>query len=170
MRCLPPICTVFLCLTNLPAQQQETSLVDRLLRPNMELQNEAQGKKFAANPTIAERRAAVRTFHVRPSRTEKTFADEHDYSARNYAPRAFNIGRARIDTAQNRNADKSARIKSSGVWDVRSAPDTHGTVSTRSYAEDQRQFKEQGKSQKSLDRRNPPLTIDQVRELLNKNK
>jgi hypothetical protein len=35
---------------------------------------------------------------------------------------------------------------------------------------DRHQFREQGKSQKSLDQQNPPMTIDQVRELLNKNK
>jgi hypothetical protein len=33
-----------------------------------------------------------------------------------------------------------------------------------------RPFLDQGKSQKALSRQNPPLTIEQVRELLNKNK
>jgi hypothetical protein len=32
-----------------------------------------------------------------------------------------------------------------------------------------RPFLEKGKSQKSLERKNPPMNIDQVRELLNKN-
>jgi len=47
--------------------------------------------------------------------------------------------------------------------------DAHSAINSRGFA-DQRPFQEKGKSQKSLDRRNPPLTIEQVRELLNKNK
>jgi len=168
VRSLLTICTAFLCLANLPAQQQKPSLVDRLLRPNMELQNEAQGKKFVANSTITERRGTL--FYVPPRRPEKTLECERSYSVQKYVPGTFNSGVAGVDAAQNRDAAKSARIASSRIWDVRSAPDANATVSTGDYAEDQRQFKEQGKSQKSLDRQNPPLTIDQVRELLNKNK
>jgi len=41
------------------AQHQEPSLVDRLLRPNMELKNNAQGKKFGANSAVIERRGTV---------------------------------------------------------------------------------------------------------------
>jgi len=56
-----------------------------------------------------------------------------------------------------------------------SRPDAHKALDAdleivgHSFA-DQRLFRAQGKSQKSFDRQNPPLTIDQVRELLNKNK
>ena len=53
--------------------------------------------------------------------------------------------------------------------DVRAAYDANRVVASHDFG-DQRQFTDQGKSQKSLDWQNPPMTIDQVRELLNKNK
>src|SRR6266540_4086939 len=52
---------------------------------------------------------------------------------------------------------------------VRDAPQSDKRVATRAYAEN-RPFLDEGKSQKSLNRQNAPLTIEQVRELLNKNK
>lgn len=171
MRCPPAICTVFLCLADLSAQQQEPNLVDRLLRPNMELQNDAQGKKFAANCTIVERRGTVGTFCVQSTRLEKKFTDQHNYSTQQYpGSTTFNSGSNNVVAVPNRDAERVAQLRGSGVPDIRSAHDAHNAVATREYAEGQRQFKGQGKSQKSLDRKNPTLTIDQVRELLNKNK
>src|SRR5581483_4880899 len=153
------------------AQRQESSLVDRLLRPNMELQNDAQTKKFTANSTIAERKGSVGTFYLQPNRTEKKFADERSYSTtRRASSRAFNSGRNNVVAETDYTAAKTARLGSSNVLDVRSVHDANQGLTTRQYPEEQREFKEQGKSQKSLDRKNPPLTIDQVRELLNKNK
>jgi len=51
----------------------------------------------------------------------------------------------------------------------RDASQSDKKVASRAYAGN-RPFQDQGKSQKSLNRQNAPLTIDQVRELLNKNK
>ena len=170
MRFLLAFCTAFFCLANLYGQQQEQSLVDRLLRPNMELQNDAQSKKFtAANSAVTERRGTVGTFNLQPNRSEKSFAATSDYSTREYGSQSFSSSARSVATTQNRGSNKSA---SGGNWsarDVHPAYDSRNGISTREYAE-QRQFTEKGKSQKSLDRQNPPLTIDQVRELLNKNK
>lgn len=52
---------------------------------------------------------------------------------------------------------------------VRDAPQSDKKVAIRTYAEN-RPFLDEGKSQKSLNQQNAPLTIEQVRELLNKNK
>src|SRR5581483_7104784 len=52
---------------------------------------------------------------------------------------------------------------------LRSAPDSDKKRPSRAYAQS-RPFLGEGKSQKSLNRQNAPLTIEQVRELLNKNK
>lgn len=170
MRCLLAICTAFLCLANLPAQQQEASLVDRLLRPNMELQNDAQSKKFSgASATVVKRRGTVGTFNLQPNRSEKVFANTRDHSTAEFSSRSFDSGARPVTTMQNRSSNKSAFGASSFAHDVRPAYDAQKATSGREYAE-QRQFTEKGKSQKSLDRQNPPLTIDQVRELLNKNK
>lgn len=145
-------------------------MVDRLLRPNMELQNEAQSKKFSgAGSAAVERHGTVGTFYLQPNRSEKKFASARDYSTAEFSSGSFESGAPPVTTKPNRNSDKSAFGASSSAHDVRSAYDAQKTTSGREYAE-QRQFIEKGKSQKSLDRQNPPLTIDQVRELLNKNK
>jgi len=60
-------------------------------------------------------------------------------------------------------------VTSSNVVDVHSPVDAPKQLTGINFR-GQRAFREQGKSQKSLDRQNPPLTIEQVRELLNKNK
>jgi hypothetical protein len=169
VRSLAAFCTAFLCVTSLHAQHQESSLVDRLLRPNMELQNNAQNKKFRASAAVFERRGSVGTFYLQPTRSEKSFADARDYSTTDYSARAFNSGTRTIISPQNQNANTLASVKTSAVRDIHATRDAQQGIPTRNYAE-QGQFKERGKSQKSLDRQNPPLTIDQVRELLNKNK
>jgi hypothetical protein len=169
VRWLAIICLVFLLVPTSQAQQQESSLVDRLLRPNMELQNKAYDKKFVASNAVVERRGTVGTFYLQPNRAEKSFADERAYSAKQYTPRSSNSGSRTVSSSQNRSANLSASIGTSPVHDVRDAYEGHNAVTGRDYA-DQHQFNARGKSQKSLDRQSPPLTIDQVRELLNKNK
>ena len=52
---------------------------------------------------------------------------------------------------------------------LRNAPQAGKKVASRVYPGN-RPFLGEGKSQKSLNQQNAPLTIDQVRELLNKNK
>ena len=135
----------------------------------MELQNSAQGKKFTADSAIVERRGTVGTFYLRPNRIEKQFADARNYSATEFPSRAFNSDRRAVATNQNQSANADAHLGASSVRDVRDTYDAHSGIPGRDFA-GQRQFSEKGKSQNSLDRQNPPLTIDQVRELLNKNK
>ena len=135
----------------------------------MELQNNAQGKIFTANSAFVERRGTVGTFYLRRTTTEKQFADVRNYSATAFPSRAFNSDRGAVATTQSQSAKADAQLIASSVRDVRETHDAHSEVTGRSFA-DQRAFQEQGKSQQSLDRKNPPLTIDQVRELLNKNK
>jgi len=169
VRWLAACCFVFLSVPAIRSQQQETSLVDRLLRPNMELQNKSYNKRFTATSASIEHRGSVETFYLPPKRSEQSFADERAYSAKQYSSsHAFNSGSRTVSSSENRNANLSAPIGTSSAHEVRDAYDGHNAVTGRDYA-DQHQFTERGKSQKSLDRKQPPLTIDQVRELLNKN-
>src|SRR2546425_6459120 len=151
------------------AQHQEPSLVDRLLRPNMELQNNAQGKKFSANSAVIERRGTVGTFFPQPTRHEKSFADSRALAAPKYPSRSFHGDATAAASLQDRNVSALANVSTMSVRGVHDAYDAHSAIASRGSA-DQRPYREQGKSQKSLDRQNPPLTIEQVRELLNKNK
>jgi hypothetical protein len=169
VRCLATFCLILLCAPLVKAQHQEPSLIDRLLRPNMELQNNAQGRKFTTNSAFVERRRTPGTFYLRPNSTKKQFADVRIYSAPAIPSRPFNVDRGTVATTQSQSVKADAQFGTSSVRDVRETHDAHSEVTGRSFA-DQGAFQEQGKSQKSLDRKNPPLTIDQVRELLNKNK
>ena len=169
MRWLAILCLGFVFVPMAKAQRQEPSLVDRLLRPNMELQNSAQRKKFAASSAVVERRGTVGTFYLQPNRTEKSFADPGSYASAQYPSRPFNSGSRPVTSTRNQNANKPAAINTSSVRDVHAAHDANSSVPNRDYAQ-QRSFNERGKSQKSLDQQNPPMTIDEVRELLNKNK
>jgi hypothetical protein len=168
VRWLPTICLTCFCFSASWAQQQEASLVDRLLRPNMELQNNAQGKKFIAASAAVERRGSVGTFLLQPNRAEKSFVDSPTLTATAYPSRSVSTPRS-ISSTQSRSANIPGPVGSSSVRDIHGANASHSASASRMFT-DQHQFLEQGKSQKSLDRQNPPMTIDEVRELLNKNK
>jgi len=134
----------------------------------MELQNKAQGKKFVARSAVIEHRGSVGTFVLQPNRAEKSFVDTHALTTKEYPARSVGTGRT-ISSSQNRTANIPGPLGSSSVRDIHSANTPQIASNGRIFA-DQHQFRDQGKSQKSLDQQNPPMTIDQVRELLNKNK
>jgi hypothetical protein len=169
VRWLPTFCLTCLCFSASWAQQQEPSLVDRLLRPNMELHNKAQSKKFVARSAVVEHRGSVGTFVLQPNRVEKSFVNTHALTTSEYPSRSAATGRT-VSSAQNRSANTPGSVETSSVRDIHSANAPHHAGTNSRMFSDQHQFREQGKSQKTLDRQNPPMTIDQVRELLNKNK
>ena len=65
--------------------------------------------------------------------------------------------------------DSNATYAVSAASGIRQVHDGNKAVDTRNFA-GERPYLEKGKSQKFLNRKNTPLTIEQVRELLNKNK
>jgi hypothetical protein len=152
-------------------QEQERKLANRLLEPDMELQNTAQNKKFVADHGgSTDKRANVGTFYVQKKRTSKGFTNTRDFPAGQFD--------ARSSRSENKAANVSSRTEITNSKRTVPTPDSRGVrdahesgkiVDSRAYS-GKRQFVERGKSQKSLDRQNPPMTIDQVRELLNKNK
>ena len=151
------------------AQDQEHSLIDRLLRPNTELRNPQQGKVFRADSEIITHTGSAKSFISDKTPEKRTFADTRTLGARQYPSRSDRVDAQQhaFDTA--RQVKLPAHATAPSVTDLHSAYHSHLEVSGRSFG-NQRAFREQGKSQKSLSRINPPLTIDQVRELLNKNK
>jgi hypothetical protein len=152
--------------TGLLGQQQEHRLIDRLLRPDLELQNSAQNKK--ANSALLERRGSVGTFFPPPSLHEKSFTDTHVLSTKQYSTRLFTSdARLSSSTEIHTITIPTAGVAAPEVRNLHTSGDANKSIATRDSA-DQRKFREQG--QKFLNRQNPPLTIEQVRELLNKNK
>ena len=171
MRSFAVLLGLILFLPVARGQEQERKLVDRLLEPNMELQNPVQNKKFVADHGGAiEKRASVGAFYVQKKNNAKSFTDVRDVPGREFHAQNF---RGTKDAASARpqreivNANRA--VPASNARDVRAARDSNKTIDGRDYSGN-REFVARGKSQKSLDRKNSPMTIDQVRELLNKNK
>jgi hypothetical protein len=167
VRCAAAVCLGLILVSTGFAQQEERSLIDRLLRPDMELQNNAQGKKFTS-PAVIENRGTG-TFSLQPAPKEKQVTEPRKIVAKTYESRSFENGSRGSSSIQNREANLPGQLTTSSTNDIHETHDSHLKVADRSFA-GERPFREQGKSQKSLDRQNPPLTIDQVRDLLNKNK
>lgn len=162
-----------LCLTigvaTLSAQEQERKLVDRLLKPDTTLANSAQNKQFnGTGATAVDKKFEAKSFYSGGERTTKSFSGDKDFAARSFA-----TGRIpRSEKAANADGAPSyARLKfATGASPlVHSAADQSKAASTREYA-GSRPFLGEGTRQKILSQQDKPLTIDEIRELLNKSK
>jgi len=152
------------------AQDQERKLVDRLLKPNMSLQNSEEKKKFTADGTSINKKASVGTFYVQKKSNSKQFSETRNFATSQFDSKPFNRSRsARENSAHQVIGNSRVAYPTQTARVPREAPQSDKKIRGQSYAEN-RPFLDQGKSQKSLNRQNAPLTIDQVRELLNKNK
>lgn len=153
------------------AQNQEKKLVDRLLKPDMTLQNDAQNKKFIGDGSASiNKRASVGTFRVHQKPRSKSFSGTRDFSTTRFYSKTYRGGRTAYEVSSRRTlANSKSTYASQTDRGVRDAPQSGKKVASRVYAGN-RPFLDEGKSQKSLNRQNEPLTIEQVRELLNKNK
>jgi hypothetical protein len=153
------------------AQDQERNLVDRLLKPDMSLQNTAQNKKFiAANGASINKNAIASTFYVQKKSGSKRFSGTRDFSAWQFNARSFRGGdQAANFSSRNQITNSKRSFSTQTVRNLHDAHEAGRTMDALIFAGN-RPFLDQGKSQRSLDRQNPPLTIEQVRELLNKNK
>ncbi len=164
---------ILLCIsaTAARAQEQEGKLMDRLLKPDMTLQNGAQTKRFTLTGATTTKRAPTKTFQFSERRLEKNFT-----GVRNVQPKEFQTNtsvyqrsKANLRT-RNEVTEANARYSAGQYAGVRSASDAQKAAATSQFDDSNRPFLVQGKSQKSLSAKDAPLTLEQVRELLNKNK
>jgi hypothetical protein len=152
------------------AQQQEDKLVDRILKPNMSLVNSAQKKKFDAAGYFVAKRAPSKSFYTRDKSLAKFFPSERTFSSRQFAAHPFRPEDATANVPQRAQRMKANTIRPvSASYGTRVAPENGRGLRTTSFAGN-RPFLGSGKSQKALSAQDRPLTIEQVRELLNKNK
>lgn len=160
--------TAFSCAR---AQDQERNLVDRLLRPDMSLQNTAQSKRFiAVKGASINKHATAGAFYVQKKSNSRRFSGAPDFSAWQFNARSCHGGdNAANFSSQNQITDSNHSFSTQTARSLRRDREAGRTVEAGVFAGN-RPFLDQGKSQKSLSRQNPPLTIEQVRELLNKNK
>jgi hypothetical protein len=135
----------------------------------MTLQNSAQNKNFLTNGAGADKRATVGTFYLEQKSNAKNLPRIRDFSTRQIASRSFHGDNRRNVSSQNAAANPEMIYPTSSVREVGDAHDSKKSASGRRFA-GERPFLDRGKSEKALSRQNPPLTIEQVRELLNKNK
>ena len=136
----------------------------------MTLGNAAQNKKFIADRTSINKQATVGTFYVQKKSDSKNFTGTRDFSARQFDSQPFRGQRSASGiSSQQALGNSRAAYATQTARGLRNAPQSDKKVASRSYAEN-RPFLDKGKSQKALTRKNKPLTIEEVRELLNKNK
>ena len=99
----------------------------------------------------------------------KKFSNTRELSSQQYNSQSFHSNKdsANLSTKTIHKSDLSFTTQT--ATGVRAAVNVDKKVSGRKYAEN-RPFLDRGKSQKAFSQQNRPLTIDEVRELLNKNK
>jgi DNA-binding protein H-NS len=158
-----PFALCFLAVTTV-AQEQERKLVDRLLEPNTKLGNSEQNKQFTGAETVTAKSASSRSFYVSNTKLIKTFAGTHELTTQSYQSRQFASQPANLPPPQ-----KPRTFATADARGVKPAPESSAAYKSRQFA-GSRPFLDQGKSQKALHQQDHPLSIDDVRELLNKNK
>jgi hypothetical protein len=168
-RTVVPFLLLLIAFSFARAQDQESKLVERLLKPDMTLQNTAQNKKFIADGASINKQATVGTFYFQEKSNPRSFSNTREFSARQFNSGAFQGTRAASGISSQQPIGNSQLSYSTRTARVRGAHDADKAATSRTFAEN-RPFLVQGKSQKALNRKNAPLTIEQVRELLNKNK
>ena len=146
------------------AQEQERKLVDRLLSPDTKLSNSDQNKKFNGGTEAATRSASTKTFYVSEKKLSKSFVADRQAPTSTFSARGYTTKSATLATSPPIKGfeTKKARDVSTNAYPTKK-------YAARDFAGN-RPFLGQGKSQKALHAQDRPLTIDEVRELLNKNK
>ncbi|HEY2139299.1 MAG TPA: hypothetical protein VGH00_04405 [Chthoniobacterales bacterium] len=174
MRTIIAIAALLIGITSSFGQQQERKLIDRIMKPDASLANPAQNKRFN-NSRVASFDRAFKThaFSSTPKTIARTFPEQRAFTPQQFAARHFRAedSAANISTrSQLKNTDTVLNAPAV-IASTKSAREstTLETTPVREYG-GSRPFLDRGKSQKSLSAHNPPLTIEQVRELLNKSK
>jgi hypothetical protein len=160
------------CLTivarPLAAQQQERKLVDRLLKPDLSLSNPAQNKKFAGtDATPATKEFVAKPFYSGKARPAKRFAGVKDFFTSAFGTWSFSRGNAIHRSANQEWIDARRHFETKQSTLIGTSSEATKLAPVRDYA-DQRPFRGKGTRQEILSQQNHPLTIDEVRELLNK--
>ncbi len=105
------------------AQEQESKLLDRLLRPDMKLQNAAQNKEFIADGgrSHVNKQAVVASFQDQKKSITRQFPAEHEFSATNFATHHFRDGDATPSIPRNARLTKTANVTTNSTNATRKA-------------------------------------------------
>lgn len=160
---------VLLSVATASAQEQERKLIDRLLKPDMSLTNPAQTKTFTAAREATTKSVKPRSFYTGNKIATREFPARQSFFSRVFGTRKFNRGAESAHIGNTAVADGAKSFATQSSPDAREFNESGKAVPTTDYAGN-RTFVPNGKSQKSLSTQDTPMTIDQVRELLNRNK
>ncbi len=150
-------------------QEQEGKLLNRLLKPDMTLANSAQDKAFHADGASIDKKASVSVFRSARGTSTRAFGDQREFASGEFAARHFRDGGAAANLSTRNQIDRLKVIFATTNAAVRDDVESSKVATTSEFA-GQRPFLGRGKSQKALRAHDTPMTIEQVRELLNKNK
>ncbi|HEY5037273.1 MAG TPA: hypothetical protein VII74_09105 [Chthoniobacterales bacterium] len=152
------------------AQEQESKLMDRIMRPNMSLTDPAQNRKFTAvEGTSVDKKFETKSFEDGREANTKSFL-----GLRSFLSKTFGSGKfARAESANEAVASADRAFASTEFAThksalIRKASTDDKPVETRAYA-GIRPFLAKGTRQQQLSTQPHPMTIEDVRELLNKN-
>jgi hypothetical protein len=172
VRVILAIATLWISVYSAIAQNQEQKLIDRLLRPNVSVKNSAQDKKFTnTSSAVFDKPARTHSFYSPDKSVAKSYPDDRVFTSQQFAARHFRGGDSAANVATRSQLTKNDTMVPTGpAPGVRVAPETvQTTAATREFSGN-RPFLVEGKSQKALHAHDRPMTIEQVRELLNKSK
>src|SRR5690242_8748569 len=83
-----PLVLLVFVATAVCSQDQDRRLIDRLLRPNMDLQNREQGKAFHADSKVTAQYSSTNAFVLESRPKEKTFGDFRQVETKKYRSRS----------------------------------------------------------------------------------
>jgi len=156
------------------AQQQERGLLDRLEHPDRTLHYSPSDKQFSTSSTVSGKQASVRPFLFGQSTAvlrggDGTFSTRAFHGKDGYRTDAF---AAHAVTAAGQGFGQTNKTFATKTMDVREDRAANKTLAVQEYSAGEKLFMGRGTRQDTIDdlRKQKNLTVDQVREILNKNK
>lgn len=158
------------------AQEQERKLLDRIQHPNMDLHAQGFEKSFETKASNRDQQAAVHPF-LYGGRTAGTKTGDGMFHTRSYDDgrgsfRTDNFTVKRAAAADRQALAQADRTYATSPLSVREDRAAGKLANTRDYVNSTKPYLVPGKRQDTIDdlRRQPNLSVDQVREILNKSR
>ena len=157
------------------AQKQESGLLDRINHPDLTMKFDPADKHFGVSSAVGDRQATVKAFSF--GKQSSVFGGDGTFRTKSFSAKSgdgiIKSYDAKTSSLSQHNsfaqADKGFGTKS---MDVREAPAANKSASgTREFIPGEKGYEWHGKRQDSIDdiyKNNKNLSIDQVRDLLNK--
>jgi hypothetical protein len=151
------------------AQEQESKLLNRLLKPDRTLQNSEQNKKFVASGSLGEKQINAGNFYVADKPAARRFQGDRDFAAREFPSSDFrNVAPASL-YSRSSGTYLQKQYVTSAAPSIHEARESSRSSATHAYA-GSRPFLGKGLTQKAISQHDHPMSIDEIRELLNRNK